>query len=222
MSYRLMDRLTHRFTRRRFAAASAWLAAACLLLAAPAAPRAQSNDPSFNLVNRSGQTINEIYVSGVSQSNWGRDWLGQNVLPDGQSFPVRMQAGQECSNDIRVVYANGNAEERRRVNTCNLTEVGFGTQAQAAPPQQPSGQNPSFNLVSNSGRTINEIYVSLATDSNWGQDRLGQNVLPAGQSFAVRLPVGDCVYDIRVVYNDNSAAEKRRVNTCELTNVTFP
>jgi hypothetical protein len=207
----------------------AWLAASLALAAAASPAAAQSNDPSFNLVNRSGQTINEIYVSGASQNNWGRDWLGQNVLPNGQSWPIRIPQGQECTNDIRVVYANGSADERRRVNTCNLTEVVFGTQAQA--PQGPQGpqatppaaaQNPSFNLVNNSGRTINEVYVSLATDNNWGADRLGQNVLPAGQSFAVRLPVGDCVYDIRVVYNDNSAAEKRRVNTCELTNVTFP
>ena len=55
-------------------------------------------------------------------------------------------------------------------------------------------------------QSINEIYVSLATDTNWGADRLGQNVLPAGQSFAISLPVGDCVYDIRVVYTDNWAA----------------
>lgn len=212
--------MSNRLNRTLLAGAVAWLAAS-LAIAAPAA--AQSTDPSFNLVNRSGQTINEIYVSAASQSNWGRDWLGQNVLPNGQSWPIRIPQGQECTNDIRVVYANGSAEERRRVNTCNLTEVVFGAQAQAPQATPPAtAQNPSFNLVNNSGRTINEIYVSLATDTNWGADRLGQNVLPAGQSFAIRLPVGDCIYDIRVVYNDNSAAEKRRVNTCELTNVTFP
>ncbi|MBW8269975.1 hypothetical protein [Caldovatus aquaticus] len=209
--------------RRRSGARLAACVAAALGLAALAGPAAaQSNDPSFNLVNRSGQTINEIYVSPASQDTWGRDWLGRNVLPDGQAFPVRIPPGQECVNDIRVVYANGNAEERRRVNTCSLTEVVFGSQAQAAPPAAAQTQNPSFNLVNNSGRTIMEIYASPSSDNNWGPDRLGQNVLPPGQSFAVRLPLGECLYDIRVVYDDNSAQERRRVNTCSLTNVTFP
>ncbi|MBX6376180.1 MAG: hypothetical protein IRZ13_18375 [Acetobacteraceae bacterium] len=197
----------------RFAAA--FCLAAPLLAAGPAA--AQSNDPSFNLVNRSGQTINEIYVSSANQDTWGRDWLGANVLPNGQAMPIRIAVGQDCVNDIRVVYANGNAEERRRVNTCDLVEVVFGSQADAS-----ASQNPSFNLVNNSGRTIMEIYASPARDNNWGPDRLGANVLPAGQSFAVRLPLGDCVYDIRVVYDDHSAQERRRLNTCTLVNVTFP
>jgi hypothetical protein len=203
------------------ARAAAGLAAAfCLAALLAGAAAAQPRDPSFNLVNRSGQTINEIYVSPSSQDSWGRDWLGQNVLPPGQSWPIRIPVGQDCVNDIRVVYANGNAEERRRVDTCALTEVVFGSQAEAAPPA--AAQNPSFNLVNNSGRTIMEIYASPSRDNNWGPDRLGQNVLPPGQSFAVRLPVGECLYDIRVVYDDHSAQERRRVNTCALTNVTFP
>jgi hypothetical protein len=221
----MWNRLPQIFARRR----TAWLGAVAALLglvavtaAVPAA--AQSNDPSFNLVNRSGQTINEIYVSSARQRDWGRDWLGQSVLPNGQSWPVRIPAGQDCENDIRVVYANGSAEERRRVNTCNLTDVVFGQgQAQGPQPTPPAQvSNPSFNVVNNTGRTINEIYVSLSSDSNWGADRLGANVLPAGQSCAVRLPVGDCVYDIRIVLDNNSAQERRRVNTCELTNLTCP
>ncbi|GGG45504.1 hypothetical protein GCM10010964_36130 [Caldovatus sediminis] len=199
----------------RFAAALGLVA----LLAGTAA--AQSDNPSFNIVNRSGQTINEIYVSAATQDSWGRDWLGQNVLPNGQSWPIRFRQGAECVNDIRVVYANGNAEERRRVNTCAIAEVVFGSgQAEAAPPA--ATQNPSFNLVNNSGRTIMAVYASPTREDHWGPDRLGQNVLPAGHVFAVRLPVGDCLYDIRVVYDDNSAQEKRRVDTCNLVNVAFP
>lgn len=213
--------MSNRLTRRLCGGALAWFAA--VLAAAAAAPAAaQSNDPSFNLVNRSGRTINEVYASPASDGDWGADRLGRSVLPDGQAFAVRLPPGGECMYDIRVVFEGGDAEERRRLNTCSLTEVVFGAGAGAPPPRPQTTQNPSFNLVNNSGRAINEIYVSAASDGNWGADRLGRNVLPAGQSFAVRLPVGECLYDIRVVYGDNSAAEKRRVNTCDLTNVTFP
>ncbi len=90
-------------------------------LALTGAASAQTTDPSFRVNNRGNQTINEIYVSSSSVSSWGRDWLGQNVLPPGQSFLIRLPNGQ-CMNDIRIVFANGQAAERRQVNTCNITD----------------------------------------------------------------------------------------------------
>lgn len=83
--------------------------------------------------------------------------------------------------------------------------------------------NPDFWVVNTSGRQINEIYVSPATETSWGADWLREHVLPTHHRFAIR-PVrdGTCIYDIRVVYDNNTAAEKRRVNTCEITEVIFP
>jgi hypothetical protein len=66
--------------------------------------------------------INELYVSSSSVQEWGPDRLGANVLSPGQSFIVRLPAGQ-CVNDIRVVFANGQAIDRRQINTCNLTDI---------------------------------------------------------------------------------------------------
>lgn len=85
---------------------------------------AQSNNPDFRLNNRTGSTINEVYVSSSARADWGRDLLGNNTLPSGQSLNVVLPAGQ-CMNDIRVVYANGAAQERRQVNTCGITDFNF-------------------------------------------------------------------------------------------------
>ncbi len=90
-----------------------------LLGAAPAL--AQSGDPSFRLNNRSGQTINEVYVSSANDQGWGADRLGANVLPSGQSLTIQLPRGQ-CMNDIRVVRANNQAQEWRRVDTCQLVD----------------------------------------------------------------------------------------------------
>src|SRR6187399_570836 len=38
-------------------------------------------------------------------------------------------------------------------------------------------RDPSFRLSNAGGRTIREVYVSSATDSGWGADRLGSGVL---------------------------------------------
>ena len=88
--------------------------------AAPAA--ASGGDPSFRLSNAGAVTIQELYVSGSDDNGWGSDRLGQNVLPGGRAFVVRLPIGQ-CVNDIRAVFANGHAMERRQVNTCALTDL---------------------------------------------------------------------------------------------------
>ncbi|MBP0446046.1 hypothetical protein J8J14_14810 [Roseomonas sp. SSH11] len=94
--------------------------------AATQAPQAAaaSQDPSFRLGNRGKQTIQEVYVSSASESHWGRDQLGQDILNPGARVIIRLPHGQ-CLNDIRVVYAGGQAEERRGVNTCALTDLSF-------------------------------------------------------------------------------------------------
>ncbi|WP_376094659.1 hypothetical protein ACE7GA_01555 [Roseomonas sp. CCTCC AB2023176] len=201
-----------------------------LALLLPAVPAVAQTDPSFNLVNRSGETINEIYVSSVQVNSWGQDLLGANVLANGQTFAVRLPNGQ-CENDIRVVYASGRNEERRRINTCPLSEVVFGNQQPQAGGQggksggQPAATaqgNPSFNLVNRTNKTIQVVRASLATENNWGEDRLGTAVIPPGGTFAIRLPQGDCVYDVRIEYADNTAEERRRVNLCEISAMTVP
>lgn len=211
------------------AAAAAFLALGGLAAGA----QAQTGDPSFNLVNRSGRVIYEAYASPATDSNWGQDRLGQNVVPAGRSFVVRLPQG-ECIYDVRVVYdrQGGPAEERRNINLCNLTELAFdGRQAQQGgqPPQQgqppvqagPTG-NPSFNLVNQGRQAVMQVFASLTTDQNWGPDRLGSDTVAPGAVYPVRLPEGPCMYDIRFVYDGGQPQERRNVNLCELTNVIVP
>ncbi|MBV1797571.1 hypothetical protein [Siccirubricoccus sp. G192] len=82
--------------------------------------------------------------------------------------------------------------------------------------------DPSFRLTNNSPTTINEIYVSSATVNEWGADRLGDRTLASGATYVLRLPAGQCVNDIRVVYDNGQASERRRVNTCSITDLVFP
>jgi hypothetical protein len=216
-----------RLRRALLAAALAWMPA-LVSSQSVAQPAPQSGDPSFNLVNRSGQTINEIYVSAVTQANWGRDLLGNDVLAAGRSFRVRIPPSAGCQQDVRVVYANGQPEERRAVNTCAIAEMVFGTaapppaasQPRPQPPPQAAAANPSFNLVNHGRQPLREVYVSSVREANWGDQRLPQPIQP-GAWLAVRLPSGDCVNDVRVVWADGRNEERRQVDTCRLTNLIF-
>jgi len=99
------------------------------LLAAPACAQVQqvantTQDPSFRLVNRDAAAMHEIYVSPSGGWNWGADRLGQDVLIPGRFTRISLPGGQ-CLNDIRVVFADGRAVERRRVDTCLLAQLAF-------------------------------------------------------------------------------------------------
>jgi hypothetical protein len=201
------------------------LAVASLMGAVLAAwPAAAQQDPSFNLVNRSGQTINEVYVSPSSEQYWGRDWLGADVLPNGRSLPIRIAPSAGCQQDIRVVYADSRSEERRGVNTCGVVQVVFGN-APAAPAPAPSAgaaesRNPSFNLVNQGRGPIREVYVSSVRDTNWGTQRLPRPINP-GEYLAVRLAEDDCVNDVRVIWQDGRTEDRRQVDTCRIVNMVF-
>jgi hypothetical protein len=204
--------------RRALAAALVGAALTAWPAAIPAV--AQSNDPSFRVVNRTPDVLQEVYASPSTQQNWGQDRLGNDTVQPGASYIVRLPADGNCVYDLRFVYQDGRSEERRSLNTCNLTDVvlGGGDAAQAAPsdPQQQQQGNPSFNLVNQSGRVIEQFYASPSSQQGWGPDRLGNDVVQPGGRFAVSLPAGECQYDLRVVWRGGDAQERRNLNTCEM------
>ena len=216
------------------------LALAALLLAGPAL--AQSPNPSFLLANRGDQAINELYATPSNVDRWGRDRLEQFSLSPGMTFPVRLSADGTCVYDIRVVYADGKPEERRRVNTCQLDSVAFpggrtvgnggpstGGPSAGDPDRAPNrgradapADDPSFRLVNRGRADVTELYVSRVGDDNWGVDRLGDDTVAAGASRVVRLPRGQCNWDVRVVFENGEETEKRRLNLCQITDLRVP
>lgn len=78
--------------------------------------------PSFLLVNRGRAIINELYLSPSGNDSWGEDQLGDGTLSPGTSRTIRLPPG-ECLYDYRVVFANGEASEKRRVNLCQITDL---------------------------------------------------------------------------------------------------
>jgi hypothetical protein len=99
--------------------------------------------------------------------------------------------------------------------------------AQKPSPGQPGG-NPGFQLRNNSPNVVNNVYASPSSQSDWGRDLLGSNeVIQAGATRDFQLAPGDCMYDIRVLYQGSGgevggAEERRHVNVCTETAITLP
>lgn len=186
------------------------------LTGASAAPiAAQGNDPSFRIVNSTSDMVKEVYASPSTQQHWGPDRLGAEVIRPGTNHIVRLPVDGNCVYDLRFVYEDGRSEERRNLNTCNLTDVVLNAGTARAAPPGPQ-RNPSFNLVNQSGRVIEQFYASPSSQQGWGPDRLGNDVVQPGARFAVSLPTGECQYDLRIVWRGGDAQERRNLNTCEM------
>ena len=195
--------------------------AALLVLTAtltPQASRADAPNPSFYLVNRSNQAINEAYASPNSARNWGSDRLGDATVAPGGNAAVRLLADGNCVFDLRVVYEDGHADERRAVNTCGVDNISFGG-AEPTPAGNPA-HDPSFRIVNRGQREIDELYARTAGSRNWGADRLGDATIDAESYRVIRLPAGQCMWDVRLVFDDGPPLERRRVNLCDITD--FP
>ena len=204
-----------------------WVAA--FLLVASAWPALAQQNPSFYLVNRYSSAINELYATPAGLANWGRDRLGDNTIAPGTNYAVRLPADGNCIYDIRVVYANGQVDERRGLNTCTVDNVTFtsgrpntsngGNNQQR---QQSNSDDPSFRLVNRGRSEVNEVYASPTGVDSWGRDRLGDDTIRAGGTRVIRLPSGQCVYDVKVVFANGEATERRRVNLCNITELRVP
>jgi len=86
-------------------------------------------------------------------------------------------------------------------------------------PERSQRCDTSFRVVNNSSRTVTQLYFSQSALSAWGNDQLGQNVLPPGRTANYRA-ANPGSYDFRVVYAGGGEAQLRRVNVCSATQVT--
>ncbi|MBC9178847.1 hypothetical protein [Pseudoroseomonas ludipueritiae] len=198
---------------------------AAFLSAAPA-QAAGDQDGSFNLVNRSNRVIERLYASPLDSNDWGDNRLSsRGPLANGANLPVRMAPEGGCRTDLRIGFEGGLVEERRDIDTCQDRDVVIGTPertgARQAQRQGGKGSDPSFTLRNEANSPVREIYASPSNEDDWGQDQLGRETLRAHGRRTIRLPSGECQYDLRIVWEDGRSEERRDVNLCATRELTF-
>ena len=73
------------------------------------------------LTNESLWNINELYISAVSEEEWGPDQLGDQVIETGGTFRLN---GIPCDDyDVRIVDEDGDACILREVTMCDNEAV---------------------------------------------------------------------------------------------------
>ena len=69
-----------------------------------------AGDADFTLVNGTGYTIREVYISAANRNAWGRDRLGDGELEKNKSKLFKFSDSANCKQDIKVVFDAGDAE----------------------------------------------------------------------------------------------------------------
>ncbi len=94
---------------------------ACGLSAAsPAA--AQSRD--FVLINGTGKTVTEVYVSASASDDWEEDVLGADTLSDGQRTTITFpESTSRCLHDLKVVHGGGATAQWSAIDLCKVSVV---------------------------------------------------------------------------------------------------
>ena len=103
-------------------ASFAVVAAAVLMSFAPSTAGAADQD--FTLVNATGYTIEQVYVSPIKVTDWEEDVLGRDVLANGESVRIRFPKRENvCHWDIKVVYDDGEEAIWADFNLCEVSRI---------------------------------------------------------------------------------------------------
>ena len=83
-------------------------------------------------------------------------------------------------------------------------------------------QDVQYQLINDSGLTLMEFYTAPADTGEFGDDILGANVLPAGETGTVGIANASeaCDRDLRFVFEDGSESVER-ANVCDAASFTI-
>lgn len=81
-----------------------------------------------------------------------------------------------------------------------------------------------FRFHNRTGFSVAQLYVSPSHSDYWGSDVLGRDILPSGYSTLIYFSgnYDTCIFDIKVVFLDDSKIERSGFNLCGLSDVTLP
>ena len=183
---------------------------ALLPFSLPAAAQTNAR-PTLALVNKSGQAIEELYVSAARSSDWGDDRLGNGTVDRNATFRLRLSDG--CLYDIQVVYADKRTEERMRVNLCRTPTQTFTAAEAHAAPAVPTHQ---FTLENHTVRPISSLSLADTSDTAGAED-WGDNLLSGPLAPGARVPVsftGDCDMAVRVLFDNGAGQQRHTASLC--------
>ena len=79
----------------------------------------------FDLSNKTGYEIKEVYVSPSKSDDWQEDVLGTGTMPDGNKVHIKFhRATETCQWDLKVVYTDDSSSAVwQNINLCEVEKI---------------------------------------------------------------------------------------------------
>lgn len=100
------------------------IVAVAVFLALGAGPVLAAGKQDFDLVNKTGYPIEEVYVAPSSSDDWQEDVLGEGILENGKTVHIRFnRATKTCKWDLMVVYSDRETAEWNEFDLCDTSKI---------------------------------------------------------------------------------------------------
>lgn len=170
------------------------------------------------VLNRAPRPMNELYASPQTAEQWGEDRLGDGILEAAGTFRLRLGRSRDCLYDFMVIYDDASREEQRGVDICRTRQISFDASTATAPPE--TGTEHQVTLLNRSARPIQQVFLSPPEANQWGDDRLAQGSISVGGQRSIAWH-GDCLLDLRVVFENRAAEERRGIDLCRRPQISI-
>lgn len=165
---------------------------------------------NLTVANHARLPVTEMYVSPNDAPDWGDDRLAGSSVEPGKSFNVRLGRTRMCLFDVQLVYRDGSREEAHDYDVCHGNKIAFdGSTATDVP----VGPTHDVTVVNNDTRPIQQMFLSEAEASQWGNDRITSRGLSVGDRIEIKFQ-GGCTVDLRVIFDNRGAEERRGLDIC--------
>jgi hypothetical protein len=85
-------------------------------MAVSAIPASAGGPHGFRVKNEGSHVIVAVYISDVTDNDWGPDQLGDDTIDPGESYHWRIDG--DCMKDIEIVYGNKVKDDNEAFDTC--------------------------------------------------------------------------------------------------------
>ena len=196
------------------------------------------------LVNGHTRPIQQVYLSEAEAAQWGPDRADRSISIGGK---LQFTFAGGCAVDLRVVFDNRAAEERRGLDICATPvlsiQPGWTTadtppvpkaepprRAEAAAAAAPTTPGPStarrsaLRVVNGTGHDISQLYLYPEGKADQGQDLLGRALLRTGGTTELAFDAGDaCRFSAHLVFTGQTPDRNvPALEVCTAPEVTLP
>ncbi len=87
-------------------------------------PCLHAGDQDFTLVNDTGFTVDQVYITPADSDDWGDDILGRDTLADGESVDIKFHRKEKAKHwDLKVVDTHGDAVKWEDINLLEVAKI---------------------------------------------------------------------------------------------------